>query len=321
MTPLPPPFVPPPPSCPRTRADSAYDACAATAVSRLILLQKFDLRLVDGPATLLKKFEREREKKRTKREKRDKGVKVGYSGASQTSQVNRTGGAVVQQYSTPPSALGPRPSALGPPNSARTLRMAATASCASMPPSIRATATSTGARPRPATQCTAMHPLEAFMDLTTANQLVMTSGGGDRPSSNGISCMAMPDLLTSSAEYEGSHTRTISVTPAFFSSLKYVGRLTSVGRSMIRKRMSLYATWDGFEASAMLEVSTPPFDAMANAVADAQPNSPAVRCPLLAARCPAARCSLLTSPAAADLARANDVTPTGITPCSSRDSA
>jgi len=75
--------------------------------------------------------------------------------------------------------------------------MKATLSNGAMPLSIKAIATSTGARPSPATQCVAMHEASFTSSLgllrrenlesTRSSQLETTVGVGGSPSSNGQS--------------------------------------------------------------------------------------------------------------------------------------
>lgn len=69
----------------------------------------------------------------------------------------------------------------------RTSRIISTASSAFMPYSISAIATITGARPRPATQCTATHPGSLCMAPHNSRKFLMTSAGGGSPSAYGQS--------------------------------------------------------------------------------------------------------------------------------------
>ena len=73
------------------------------------------------------------------------------------------------------------------------VRMSSTAAVYFMPCSMRATATSTGALPSPATQCTATHPSGWSRNVSsiTSIHFLMISAGGAAPSSNGQSCRAI----------------------------------------------------------------------------------------------------------------------------------
>mmetsp|Transcript_43814 Transcript_43814/g.137626 ORF Transcript_43814/g.137626 Transcript_43814/m.137626 type:complete len:237 (+) Transcript_43814:448-1158(+) len=152
----------------------------------------------------------------------------------------------------------------------RCLRIMATASTGSMPVnSTSAMATSTGARPSPATQCTprqgaapSLAAAEAGFgpkqSSTTSSHFSMMSSGGFVPSAYSISCMLMPADSTCEDGYVCWHTRTRCDTFCFLHSSRYCGRFSSFGASKMRKRYPLLSTRLGRPASVMLFSSISP---------------------------------------------------------------
>jgi len=122
-----------------------------------------------------------------------------------------------------------------------------TASSYFMPNSTKATATKTGARPKPVTQWTPTQTSAPSSNsfLTRLSHFSIISCDGGEPSEKDNSVNVTPDWARSSVLYVGSVAHTRWVTLCSFRIAIYFGRVESWGWSVIRNLMFLNSTSAG----------------------------------------------------------------------------